>query len=429
MNAIVFVNKIKFYFKTLYEKGLFHILSGSFLTKIVGFLGSVFLVRVLNKQEYGILGYLENMYNYVFVIAGLGLSNAIVRFVILGKDIHEKFSFFRYSVVVGFIWNIILIVLAGIMFLFYPHPEAYKKYVWLLFLLLSVIPFQYLTDNTLSNEQAMFANQRYATLAVFLSATVIISKIITGYFGGIRAVIFAQVIAYLSLGISFIYVTKKQYYSNAEARRLSLVERRQVLNFSIQYMITNSLWSFFMLNDTFLLGRFCTPDIIADYRVAYTIPGSVSIISSSFGIYIAPHFVKHENDTRWIQENFKRIYSIIALLVGGLCILIALMSKPIISFLYGTEYSNVVGVMRILLLATFFNCGLRFTTANIFAAMGKVKYNMAVSGLGIIVQLAINLQVIPHYGAAGAAITSCIVYGIMAIILLAIFLKQYYLKD
>ena len=48
MNAIVFVNKIKFYFKTLYEKGLFHILSGSFLTKIVGFLGSVFLVRVLN---------------------------------------------------------------------------------------------------------------------------------------------------------------------------------------------------------------------------------------------------------------------------------------------------------------------------------------------------------------------------------------------
>lgn len=94
------------------------------------------------------------------VIAGLGLSNAIVRFVILGKDIHEKFSFFRYSVVVGFIWNIILIVLAGIMFLFYPHPEAYKKYVRLLFLLLSVIPFQYLTDNTLSNEQAMFANQR-----------------------------------------------------------------------------------------------------------------------------------------------------------------------------------------------------------------------------------------------------------------------------
>ena len=68
--------------KAVWEKGLFHILSGSFLTKIVGFFGSIFIVRVLSKQEYGILGYLENMYSYVFIIAGMGLSNAILRFVI-----------------------------------------------------------------------------------------------------------------------------------------------------------------------------------------------------------------------------------------------------------------------------------------------------------------------------------------------------------
>ena len=84
--------------KAVWEKGLFHILSGSFLTKIVGFFGSIFIVRVLSKQEYGILGYLENMYSYVFIIAGMGLSNAILRVVILGKDINEKYSDFQYTV-------------------------------------------------------------------------------------------------------------------------------------------------------------------------------------------------------------------------------------------------------------------------------------------------------------------------------------------
>lgn len=110
-----------------------------------------------------------------------------------------------------------------------------------------------------------------------------------------------------------------------------------------------------MLNDTFLLGRFCTPEVIADYRVAYTIPGSISIISSAIGIYVAPYFVQHENDRSWIQKNFKRAYGITAFVVGGLCIAIAVLSKPIIWLLYGETYLNVIGVMRILLLAAFFN--------------------------------------------------------------------------
>ena len=77
----------------------------------------------------------------------------------------------------------------------------------------------------------------------------------------------------------------------------------------------------------------------------------------------------------------------------------------------------------------FFHCGLRFTTANILAAMGKVKYNMAVSIIGMAAQLLINFQIIPIYGAIGVALTSCIVYGIMAVCLLAVFVKQYYLKE
>lgn len=423
------MKQTKHYLKLLCEKGLIHILSGSFLTKIVGFFGSIFIVRVLSKQEYGILGYLENMYSYVFIIAGMGLSNAILRFVILGKDINEKYSYFQYTVRKGFLWNILLALMAGTVFLFYPHPETYQGYIWLILVLLLALPFQYLTDNTLCNERAMFANQRYAVLAFILSASIIVSKIISGYLGGLYAVVICQALVYVVLGIAFLYNTGRKYYINASANTLQRIEKKKINSYSLQYMITNGLWAIFMLNDTFLLGRFCTPEVIADYRVAYTIPGSISIISSAIGIYVAPYFVQHENDRSWIQKNFKRAYGITAFVVGGLCIAIAVLSKPIIWLLYGETYLNVIGVMRILLLAAFFNCGLRFTTANILAAMGKVKYNMAVSIIGMAAQLLINFQIIPIYGAVGVALTSCIVYGIMAVCLLAVFVKQYYLKE
>ena len=72
--------------KNIFKKGLVHILAGNFMTKLVSLFGSIFLVRILSKEEYGILGYLENIYGYVFVLAGMGMANAILRYVVLGED-------------------------------------------------------------------------------------------------------------------------------------------------------------------------------------------------------------------------------------------------------------------------------------------------------------------------------------------------------
>ena len=149
------IDKIKTILNKAKEKGLFHILTGSFLTKLVAFFGSVFLVRVLSKTDYGVLSYLENIYGYIYIFAGMGLSNAILRYVVLGKDQGEKYKFFSYACRKGFLWNVGLAVVAAVVLFLYPHPESYLPYTWLLGLFLLMLPFQYVTDNTLANERAM----------------------------------------------------------------------------------------------------------------------------------------------------------------------------------------------------------------------------------------------------------------------------------
>ena len=194
-------------------------------------------------------------------------------------------------------------------------------------------------------------------------------------------------------------------------------------------MITNGLWAVFMLNDTFLLGRFCSAETLAEYKVAYTIPGCVSLISSSIGLFVAPYFVKHENDTPWIAQKYKHTFFASAGLIALVCMGIVCLSNPIVRILYGSQYLPIVPVMRLLLLAAFCNCGLRYTTANILAAMGQIKYNMIVSAVGTIMQIIINIYMIPKYSTTGVAITSCFVYFMMAIILFCIFYKKYLLKS
>ncbi len=412
--------------KKAWEKGLIHIFTGSFLTKVISFFGSTFLVRVLSKQDYGILGYLENIYGYVFVIAGMGMSNAILRYVILGETAQEKYNFFFYAYKKGIVWNGVLSIIAILGCYFYPHPISYQPSIKLLYILLLALPFQYIIDNVLCNERAMFANQRYARFSLIFSAILISVKIVFGYIGGIASVILGQTTIYVILAVVFFLSTQKKYYCKLKPADISLEWKIKIDLYSFQYMITNGLWAIFMLNDVFLLGRFCQPEIIAEYKVAYTIPGSVSIINTAIGIFVLPYFVKNENDKQWIQLNFKKIYFVTAVCIGGVCSVLACLAKPIIWLLYGEQYFGIKNIMVVLLLSAFMNCGLRYTTANILAAMGKIKYNMMISFIGMLLQIIIDLMVIPHYGAIGVAITSCVVYGFMAVCLLLIFWREYY---
>ena len=71
---------------------------------------------------------------------------------------------------------------------------------------------------------------------------------------------------------------------------------------------------------------------------------------------------------------------------------------------------------------------MRYTTANLLAAMGQIKYNMTVSAIGMIFQIGINLFMVPRFGVMGVAVTSCVVYSFMAVVLLGIFIANYFIK-
>lgn len=414
--------------KTIFKKGLVHILAGSFMTKLVSMFGSIFLVRILTKEEYGVLGYLENIYGYVLVLAGMGMANVVLRYVVLGNSPEKKYGYYRYSMRTAWIWNIILVVGAGLLFWFYPHKEEYNSYTWLLTVMFLMLPLQNTTELLLCNERAMFANQRYALFSLTLSVAVIAGKIATGAVAGIHAVVFGQLAIYGVMAVVLFISSRKRYYLGIQPTMPDRQERAGVNKYAIQYMITNGLWTVFMLNDTFLLGRFCDPSVLADYRVAYTIPGCVNIISNALGVFLAPYFVQHENELPWVRRHFKLAYGVSAAIIGVVCLLIALLAKPIVWLLYGTQYLNIVPVMQLLLLAAFFNCGLRFTTANLLAAMGQIKYNMIVSAVGMVLQVGINLFMVPRYGVMGVAATSCMVYLIMAGALFIAFMRRYFVK-
>lgn len=413
----------------LFHSGFFHILCGSFMTKFVAFFGSIFVVRILTKHEYGILSYLENIYGYAYVFAGLGLANALLRYIVLGKNSGEKAGYYRYVIIRGTIFNIIFAIILCFLCSIYPHSETYLDYNYLLVILMLILPFQFLIDCNLYTERAMFANQSFAFFSFSISTILILGRYLGGRIGGIQGVIILRVLIYISCGIIFTLYIYKKYFTGQYILSLTKKQRINVNKYSLQYMLTNSLWTIFMLNDTFLLGRLCTDArVIADYKVAYVLPANLSIISSAIGIFICPYFVKHETDKSWIRNNYIKIFLIVSSIMGIICLTVALLAKPLIFFMYGSQYINIIPLMRLLLVVSFIDSGLRYTTANILAAMGQIKYNMIISILGMFIQIISNIHVIPIWGAVGIAYTSIFVYLFMAILLFIIFYNIYIKK-
>lgn len=413
---------------TLWKKGAFHIFIGNFLTKFVVFFGSIFLVRVLSKSSYGLLGLIENIYGYVYLFAGIGLTNAILRFGVLAKNPKEEFGYYKYILIKGSIFNIFLIISVGLFFLLFPLPEGIVSARWLFIILLLTLPFQFLKDANLMTFRINFSNKRFAITTFIISVTLIYCKFFAASFWNLNGVIIANVVVNALFGILLSILTYEKYYKGYQSVSLSKDSKKSIDKYSIQYMITNAVWAIFMLNDIFLLGLFLkNPTIIADYKVAYVFPGNLSIITSAIGIFVAPYFIKHELDFKWISKNYRKVLGITALIIGGATVLLIIIAKPLIILLYGSQYENTVLIMRLLLIAAFIN-GLRYTTANLLAALGQIKSNMIISILGVILQVAINIFMIPNFGAEGVAITSIIVYTVMALVLFKVFANKYYCR-
>ena len=121
------MNSIKDKIKLISQKGAFHIFGGTFLTRFVSLFASVVVVRILSKSDYGILSYYDNLYSYFFLLAGYGLANAVLRYVVLSNSQNEKYSVFHFTKWKGTLFNLILLLIGIPLALFYRHPSNFAS--------------------------------------------------------------------------------------------------------------------------------------------------------------------------------------------------------------------------------------------------------------------------------------------------------------
>ncbi len=407
--------------RDLFSRGAAHIIVGNFLTKFISFFGSIFLVRLLTKEEYGVLMYFENITSYFFLFAGLGLAAGIQRYLIIADKREIKKSCIKRAFVKGNLWNIFLVISCISFIIYYPHPGSFSDHIFVGICLAICIPFIFCYNTCFSAFRADFDYKSYAYLALTISFILIIARIIGAALGGLNYSVTFRLFAEIFCAVFCFYILYRRHYRNIKYKTLEKSFKKELDKYSVQMMFTDGLWAVFMLNDLFLLGQFSGNEvIIAEYKVALVIPANLSIFISAIGVFVAPYFTKHDNNgnNNWIKDKFK-IVLIASTTIMGVCVCLCyLFASPIVNSLYGSQYASSVPIMKILLLGSFFNNGIRTVVANILSAIGKQKINLIIAFFGLLIQIIFSLFLIPSYGAIGVAWVNVLVYSFMGLSLL-----------
>lgn len=113
----------------------------------------------MSKSDYGILSSLESIYTYL--LAGFGLNNAVLRWMVLKDDPGEKRGTADCVVAGGTAVNIV-IVIGAITEVMILGDSFSNYYYYLLSLMLIALSFQYLFDAGTFSFRALLKNGAFA---------------------------------------------------------------------------------------------------------------------------------------------------------------------------------------------------------------------------------------------------------------------------
>ena len=401
------------------KEGLFHIFGSQVIAQVGGLISSVIVIRQLEKVTYGHYVSASNLYSYLAIFVGLGMASAIMQYCSERVSEQRKNAIYRYSFVVG-TWGNLLLVLALFGLSFWKRSVGngevayYLALMWgLLFMAHFSGYMQTVLRVKLNNKAFAYANMSYT--GVLLAGNIILTALF-----GVPGLIFSRYLAYLVQILIYVFVLRKARFWGGvlkETTRLERQERRQILSYSLICALTNFASTILVLLDVTCLDLVLgDPTVLADYNVAATIPSACAFVPSCLMMFFYPKLVRALSESKEAGVSMlKQLSKIYAVVNGFVYLCLALFAPLIIWIIYGQKYMNVIPLFEILSLNYLFYC-VRNLTGNVVAAVKKVKMNLVFSVLSGVLNICLNMTLIPWIGSAGAAIATLTVTAFISVL-------------
>jgi O-antigen/teichoic acid export membrane protein len=391
--------------------------TGRLMSTGVNFAIQVIVVRYLSKADFGVFAYALAIVTTGQSIAVLGLDRAISRFLPIYDERGEH----------GRLLGALLMVtatIAGLGAAFVVFVAAFRNFVAggvgdsseataVLLILILLAPIQAL-DEMLMGAFAVFSKAR----AIFFRKHVLgpalrlagVGAVVLAD-GGVRAVAGANVVA-AGIGVAIyaaMLVTTLRRDGILRRRRLRRLEFpvREVFGFALPLLAVDALFTVQNTANVVMLAHFGSTTDVADYRVVQPAARLNVLVMTSFTLLFTPLAARlfARGDKEGVNELYWRTAVWLAVCSFPVFAATFAVAGPITIGMFGERYAGSGTILALLSLGYYTNAALGFNGLTL-RVYGLVRYVVVISVAAAVVNVALNLALIPRYGALGAGVAT-----------------------
>ena len=383
---------------------IINLFTGQTLAGVLAMVVTVWLARHLGDEGFGYWAFVQSIIIYLIIVVDLGLTAFGTREI--AKNPHKANTFVTNILGIRLFIALILFVIFVSIVLFLDISLELK-----LLLAGSAI---WLFPQALNPEFVFQGLERMRGTAAWRAGIQLLFLVPVVFFIHQRADLwkvpyFRAFSGVVTAIILWIYLRK--ILPHLSISQIKLKEWLSYLRESSAMAASLVVMKLYYTFDTFMLGILDQPSVVGWYNAAYKIVlfliGIAGLLQTSFAPSFAREHTQLENLDK-IVGKFSILLIFSASIFSGLLIIT---SQQLVYYLYGVNYAEATNVLLLLSISLYFIfLGTIFLGPLLFIGLQK-KYLNAVS-LGAIVNVILNLLLIPRYsywGAGSATIFSNVV--------------------
>ena len=412
------------------KNGLFHIFGSGVLAQVLGLVSAVVVVRALPKADYGYYTLANNLYSYLAIFFGLGMGSAALQFCSEQVSDGRKNAVYTFALTRGSGFNLflaaVILLLAG-----FKRATGDGETARYLSMMCGLPMVVYLNNFFQIVLRVHCENILYSRVNMAFSVAVVIGNILFTFLFGVPGLILATYTAnLLAAGLGAFFLQKREFFSSLKRReRLEWENKYEITKYALLCAVTNFASTMLVLLDVTCLDIVLEdPTVLADYKVASTIPSACLMIPSALITYFYPKIVwNYSADAPNFPGYIRRMLGLFTAVNFVVFLGLMVMAPVIIWLIYGEKYMNVLPIFRVLSLNFLIYGSVRLLLGNVIAAMKKSEVNLAIAVASGILNILLNLTLIPRLGSVGAAIATVCV-SISVSLMNCLFLRRQWRK-
>ncbi|MBK5305884.1 MAG: oligosaccharide flippase family protein [Frankiaceae bacterium] len=383
---------------------------------LLAFAASLVITRGLSTDDRGVYGFVTGTTTVLLMLAGLGIGSAMTR--ARAADSATTQDLYRASFAIGAANGLLA---SGLFFLAYVLGRAslfsgvtWGEAVTVMLVLPPMLVLSHWTVVSYLDDRIVEINRAYTVAGLLL----LVGVGTVGLAGGLTAA--TVVIVWAVAGLLPLLTMLRPSRVRGAFSRVSLVG--QLVGFGLRANIATVALVLVWRVDVFLVKGYRGLTELAMYGVAVALCEIMLSVAVSLRVALTPRQGDRSDRAGLVAAISTATRLTIAAGVTAALVL-GLLAEPIVVHLYGERYADAAGAMR-WLVPGIVALVVQGPLLDFLLAEGKVAGVTVITVASVVINIALNITLLPDHTFVAAAVASTVTYALSSVLILALFVRE-----